>query len=298
MADRYRGSQRGQYERDYDRRDHDRHYNRQPEQFHRDEQIQYGDTWGSGERYERQDRFEGRYGSGPEERSRQYAQRSFGEGAAAHRDDHDPLDDYDMQPRGRPGYGARQTHSFFRNDDYGGANLTGANYGAGATRPSRMGGYSSPNYDRSGYGDGRFGRMGGQGYDRDSGERGFFDKAGDTIASWFGDEEAERRLERDHRGSGPSNYQRSDERLLEDACERLTHDPYVDARNINVTASDNEITLEGTVDSRMAKRRAEDCVHDISGVKHVQNNLRIEDNDDWSSGSSIDRTSTSKTGKS
>lgn len=285
MPQRYR-SDRQSSQQGYGRQD------RQPEQFQRDEQMQYGDTWGSGERYERQDRFEGRHGSGPGQQSRQYGQRSFGQGAAAHRDNHDPLDDYDMQSRGRPGYGERQTHSFFRADDYGGDDYSVGSYGGGGTRPSRMSGYASPSYDRS---------SGGYGGGRESQERGFFDKAGDTIASWFGDEDAGRRVDEDHRGRGPGNYERSNERLLEDACERLTHDPYVDARNINVTASDNEITLDGTVDSRMAKRRAEDCVHDISGVKHVQNNLRVKDReDDWNTGMNRDsqRSETSKTGKS
>jgi hypothetical protein len=34
--------------------------------------------------------------------------------------------------------------------------------------------------------------------------------------------------------------------------------------------------LSGTVDSRDAKRRAEDCAEAVSGVRHVQNNLRIQ----------------------
>src|SRR3954466_8885192 len=33
-------------------------------------------------------------------------------------------------------------------------------------------------------------------------ERGFFERAGDEISSWFGDEDAERRRERDHRMEG------------------------------------------------------------------------------------------------
>ena len=37
-----------------------------------------------------------------------------------------------------------------------------------------------------------------------------------------------------------------------------------------------EVTLTGTVDSREAKRRAEDCAEAISGVKNVQNNLRVQ----------------------
>ncbi|MEA3060949.1 MAG: hypothetical protein QOJ94_730 [Sphingomonadales bacterium] len=50
------------------------------------------------------------------------------------------------------------------------------------------------------YGDGRHGggeRWRGQDYDRD--DRGFLDRAGDEVRSWFGDDEAERRREADQR---------------------------------------------------------------------------------------------------
>lgn len=110
-------------------------------------------------------------------------------------------------------------------------------------------------------------------------ERGFFDRAGDEIASWFGDEDAARRRQQDHRGSGPSGYTRSDERILEDVCDRLTQDWQVDARNVQVTVNGGEVTLDGTVDNRGAKRRAEDIVDDVSGVGHVQNNLRVAKSD-------------------
>jgi len=50
----------------------------------------------------------------------------------------------------------------------------------------------------------------------------------------------------------------------------------VDASNIEVTVSNGEVTLTGTVDSRAAKRRAEDRAESVSGVCNVQNNLRIE----------------------
>jgi len=131
-------------------------------------------------------------------------------------------------------------------------------------------------YEARNHGGWGYGSRGGRRHRRDN-DRGFFDKADDEVSSWFGDEDAERRRERDHRGKGPSNYKRSDERLMEDACERLTHEPRVDARQIKVTAKNNEIALDGHVSSRFQKREAEDCVHEISGVKHVQNNLRIAD---------------------
>jgi osmotically-inducible protein OsmY len=106
-------------------------------------------------------------------------------------------------------------------------------------------------------------------------ERDFFDKAADEVASWFGDEAAHARREEDHSGRGPRNYQRSDARIEEDVNDRLTDDRMVDATDITVTVKDREVTLDGHVHSRAAKRRAEDCADSVSGVAHVQNNLRV-----------------------
>src|SRR3546814_13288594 len=92
--------------------------------------------------------------------------------------------------------------------------------------------------------------------------------------SWFGDRDARHRREQDHRGRGPKNYVRSDERIREDVNDRLTEDVWLDASEIDVAVESGEVTLSGTVVDRRAKRRAEDCVDAISGVKHVQNNLR------------------------
>lgn len=80
----------------------------------------------------------------------------------------------------------------------------------------------------------------------------------------------------DHRGRGPRNYTRSNERIFEDACDNLTDDHVVDASDIEVLVEDGEVTLNGTVPSRRQKRRAEDCVECVSGVNHVQNNLRVQ----------------------
>lgn len=105
--------------------------------------------------------------------------------------------------------------------------------------------------------------------------RSFAERASDEVASWLGDIDAELRREADHRGHGPKGYTRSDARIEEDAHDRLTADPYLDAREITVGVKDREITLDGTVSSRRAKRHAEDCADSVSGVTHVQNNLRV-----------------------
>lgn len=80
----------------------------------------------------------------------------------------------------------------------------------------------------------------------------------------------------EHRGRGPKNYTRSDERIREDVCDRLCDDPTIDASDIEVKVAGGEVTLTGQVASRDERRRAEDCAEAISGIKHVQNNLRVK----------------------
>jgi osmotically-inducible protein OsmY len=113
------------------------------------------------------------------------------------------------------------------------------------------------------------------------GERGFWDRASDAMASWVGDREAARRRDMDRRrgfsGRGPRGYIRSDERIREDVSDRLTDDWYLDASNIDVEVANGEVTLSGTVDDREDKHRAEHLIENLSGVRHVQNNLRIND---------------------
>jgi hypothetical protein len=79
-----------------------------------------------------------------------------------------------------------------------------------------------------------------------------------------------------HAGRGPRGYQRSDDRIHEDVCDALTADPFVDATEITITVKGGDVTLEGTVDDRQAKRRAEDCVEDLSGVRQVHNRLTVQ----------------------
>jgi hypothetical protein len=78
-----------------------------------------------------------------------------------------------------------------------------------------------------------------------------------------------------HRGKGPKDYRRSDDRIREDVSDKLADDDRVDASEIEVMVNNAEVTLTGTVDSREAKRRAEDVAEQVSGVQHVQNNIRV-----------------------
>jgi hypothetical protein len=79
----------------------------------------------------------------------------------------------------------------------------------------------------------------------------------------------------DHRGRGPRGYRRPDEAIRADICDRMTDDRELDASNIEVTVRDGEVTLDGTVANRRARRRAEEICDSVTGVRDVSNGLRV-----------------------
>ena len=78
-----------------------------------------------------------------------------------------------------------------------------------------------------------------------------------------------------HRGRGPRGYTRSDERILDDVNERLCDDPIVDATDVEVRCERGCIVLEGRVPTRWMKHRAEDIADAVTGVKDVDNRIRV-----------------------
>jgi osmotically-inducible protein OsmY len=78
-----------------------------------------------------------------------------------------------------------------------------------------------------------------------------------------------------HAGRGPRGYQRSDERIREDICERMCENGALDASDIEVRVSNAEVTLMGTVRDRDDKRLAEDLADQVSGVRDVHNEIRV-----------------------
>jgi osmotically-inducible protein OsmY len=186
-----------------------------------------------------------------------------------------------MNQRGRSGYNRRPDRGDWTTDDLG--------YGDE--------GYG---YGRRGYGDyplygglyagfnpyGTSDRYRPYGDRERRGERDMWDRAGDEVASWFGDEDAQRRREMDereddsHRGRGPKGYMRSDSRINEDVHDRLTDHPRLDASEVTVSVENGEVTLSGFVRRRGDKRIAEDCADGVTGVKNVQNNLRVREQTD------------------
>jgi osmotically-inducible protein OsmY len=167
------------------------------------------------------------------------------------------------------GYGSGGSARDWRDvvgDDRGGSR---ERYGSGYDRAGGRGSTGSSGAPFRGYEerDVGFGRG-----SRDHDDRGFFDRVGDEIRSVFGDEGGGQ----NHRGRGPKGYQRSDQRILDELHDRLTDDPHVDASEIEVRVENREVTLSGTVNSRFEKRHAEDIAESVSGVAHVQNNLRVQ----------------------
>jgi hypothetical protein len=76
-------------------------------------------------------------------------------------------------------------------------------------------------------------------------------------------------------GRGPKGYQRSDDRIREELCDRMTDDSWLDASEIEVDVRHGEVVLNGSVTSREQKRRAEDIADRIGGVRDVTNQLRV-----------------------
>lgn len=89
-----------------------------------------------------------------------------------------------------------------------------------------------------------------------------------------------------YRGKGPKGYQRSDDRVREDVCDRLEQDHDIDASDIEVKVSGGTVTLSGSVSDRSMKRRAEDLVESIQGVRDVENQIRVARDRQQGSGTS------------
>jgi osmotically-inducible protein OsmY len=210
---------------------------------------------------------------------------------------------------GLPGYGGYAGRGSNLYGSQSGWGIGSSGYGSGSSGwgggAGSMGGYGSGHeFGYSSRQQTGYGSPGGMSQNED---RGFWDRTKDEVSSWFGDDDAERRREYDrrmnqmeerqhtnygygaigdssygsamrrptHRGKGPKDYRRSDDRIREDISDRLADDEMVDASEIAVLVNNSEVTLTGIVDSREAKRRAEDLAEQVSGVQNVQNNIRV-----------------------
>jgi len=95
--------------------------------------------------------------------------------------------------------------------------------------------------------------------------------------------------------AGPKGYQRSDERIREDLCERLAMSGRVDVREVEVSVASGVVTLGGTVQDRQQKYRIEDMAEEVFGVKDVHNQIRVTRDTGMGSSAGQGRTGGSRT---
>jgi osmotically-inducible protein OsmY len=79
-----------------------------------------------------------------------------------------------------------------------------------------------------------------------------------------------------HAGRGPRDWRRTDERIREEVCQWMSDDPRLDAREIDVGVQDGDVTLDGRVAHRGARRLAEDIAAAVPGVRDVFNRLTTQ----------------------
>jgi osmotically-inducible protein OsmY len=76
---------------------------------------------------------------------------------------------------------------------------------------------------------------------------------------------------------GPKGYQRSDERIREDICDRLMRAAnHIDSSEVTVEVAQGKVLLEGTVPARRMKHAIEDLADGCLGVKDIENRIRVQ----------------------
>lgn len=157
-----------------------------------------------------------------------------------------------------------------------------SDYGRGGYGQSGYGqsGYGQSGFGRSGYGQGRYGQSGygeyAHGHDYgQSGQQyggGFYGSYGAGGQQQWGGMEGRARTQR----RGPKGYQRSDERIRDDICERLMYRDDLDVENVSIEVKEGRVRLDGEVPERRMKHEIEDVADGVFGVKDVENNIRVK----------------------
>jgi len=259
------------------------------------------ESWRGGLRGTRREPYEGRFDRGPNEmmsrpeEAESREARGYGGGYG----EHEGYGPYGRHPAssyrdefGGSGYerGHEGRGSTYREGDFGRGleyeRSAGARYGRGFWNPEpqfeRESGYyygdtgrRPAEGSRQGYrylGEGTF-RAGSGGME---GER--WDRSG---SEWSGRSQSDygRTGQRSTTGTtrarrGPKGYTRSDERIREDVCDRLS-DSDLNCDEVEVNVKNGEVILTGTTDSGDTRREIERVTETVSGVKDVTNQIRM-----------------------
>lgn len=78
---------------------------------------------------------------------------------------------------------------------------------------------------------------------------------------------------------GPKDYQRADDLIRDDICERLTLHDGIDVSEVSVEVEAGVVTLSGMVEDRYQKRLIEDMADAVFGVEDVENHIRVQRRD-------------------
>ncbi|HWI14247.1 MAG TPA: BON domain-containing protein [Burkholderiales bacterium] len=73
----------------------------------------------------------------------------------------------------------------------------------------------------------------------------------------------------------PHSYKRSDERVREDICERISADPRIDASDVSVEVRDGRVVLEGRVPERRMRYIIEDIAAECLRANDVDNRIAV-----------------------
>ena len=200
------------------------------------------------------------------------------------------------QERGRLRGGAGSYEEFSRmwkNEDEQGPDYygTGSHYGAGfgtapSSRTSAAGSWGAPGFA----GQGAWSDPDDWMPEDERGLSGSYESYGRSTygaQSGYGrDYETAHSPTQSFRGRGPKGYERSDERLKEMICERLSDDPRIDASDVSVEVTQRLVKLTGTVAERRTKYQIEDLIERCGGVKDIDNQLRVQGNQPWTTAQS------------
>lgn len=78
---------------------------------------------------------------------------------------------------------------------------------------------------------------------------------------------------------GPRGYERPDDRIRDDLCERLTMHDGIDVSEVSVDVAAGVVSLSGTVEDRYQKRLIEEVADTVFGVRDVENHVRVQRRD-------------------
>jgi len=163
----------------------------------------------------------------------------------------------------REGYGGFGSEGGFGRGSYG---YTREAYGFGT------GGRGTGSESSSGSGRGR-GRDSDRDWDRsgsewEGGERGRSHGGPGSSTSHVGSSQVGSPRKR-----SPKGYTRSDERIREDVCDRLT-ESYLECEEVTVTVKNGEVVLAGRAPSGETRRQIERVAEGVPGVQEVTNQIR------------------------